>query len=500
MPGLVVAELSLPTLISDGMVLQRNSEVPLWGWGTPGTDVYVKVGWSDETYSVRADGKGEWRVTVATGQAGGPYDIQVAGENSLTIKNVLLGEVWVCSGQSNMVYILAGSINGESVAAQANDDSLRFFQVPQRTGDVPAQDCYSQWQSCTPETARIFSAVGYYFGSELRKELGVPIGLIQPSVGGTPVDAWIEEDVLKSVPDFAVNVKRYYELLKDYPKAKKEYDKKLQEYEASLAGGIAITKPQPPMGPDHFQKPSGLYNAMIAPLVPYGLAGFIWYQGESNSWRAHQYIKMFPAMVKSWRSKWGANLPFYYVQIAPCTYYDNDSHGMANISAELREAQRLSLDIISNSGMAVTLDTVDDYEDIHPKNKKDPGCRLAKLALKATYNRDIVASGPLYKRMEVQGGNVRIYFDHVGSGLVIRSESETGFEIAGSDGRYYPASVKIEGDSLVLSAVEVLEPVAARYAWSNTAKATLFNREGLPASSFRTDNSKWETEGKLTYF
>ena len=277
-----------------------------------------------------------------------------------------------------------------------------------------------------------------------------------------------------------------------------EYEKKLKQAEQD--GTEKPKKPKLPFGPEHYQHPCGFYNGMIAPFIHYRIAGVIWYQGEGNSWRAHKYVEMFPAMVRSWRAKWGESLPFYYVQIAPCTYYDKNSMGMQNICAELREAQRLALDKIPNSGMVVTLDTVDDYDDIHPKNKKDPGGRLAKLALKKTYNRDIVFSGPLYKKMEVQDSSIRIYFSNVESGLVIRHEEENCFEIAGEDGQYYSADVTVDGHTLLLNSANVTKPFAVRYGWSNTVRPTLFNGEGLPASTFRTDNSKWETEGNLTYF
>lgn len=446
------AQVELPALFSDNMVLQQKFENPIWGWASPGETIKAKGSWDNITRNTSAGQDGKWQLQLYTPKAGGPYFISI---NDDTLHNVMIGEVWICSGQSNMQWALDQTMNHEEEIPKADYPAIRFFYLARQLSDEPQKDCHAYWTDCNPETAKDFSAVAYYFGRKLHAELDVPVGLIHTSWGGSSAQAWVREKILRSDPDYDL-----------YYSRQEEAERKAKR------GSLAINQ----------KSPNCLYNAMLAPLIPYGIKGAIWYQGESNVMEAALYEKLFPTMIKNWRDDWGqGDFPFYFVQLAP---FDYDT---PLVGALLRDAQRKSLDVV-NTGMAVTMD-IGDPEDIHPVNKHDVGERLALWALAKDYGQTSVKhSGPLFRSMIIDNNKAILIFDHAENGLVLKSSGSTGFEIAGTDRRFYPANVEISGNSVIASAKEVKAPVAVRYAFHNGDEATLFNAEGIPASSFRTDD------------
>jgi sialate O-acetylesterase len=444
------------------MVLQQQSEAPIWGKAKALSTIYIDCSWDDNKYITTADENGKWKIRVKTPKAGGPYTIKV---NDQTIQNILIGEVWICSGQSNMQWSLNNTDNGEEEIKNANSSKIRLFYAARQLGDKPQDDCYGNWKECTPESAKSFSAVAYYYGKKLNKELNVPIGLIHTSWGGSTAQAWVKEEVLREDSEYDC----YFET------------QKRKELEA-VPGVVPITQ----------HSPYRLYNAMIHPFIPYAMKGVIWYQGESNQSFCPndpiRYEKLFPTLIESWRDEWQqGDFPFYYVQIAPFDW------GITRVCAMVRDAQRKSLKV-KNTGMAVTMD-IGNPKDIHPRNKKDVGNRLALWALAKTYGQsDIVYSGPLYKSIKIEGKKARVSFDYVESGLMAKGGDLTHFEIAGENKVFYPATAVIDDGTVVVKSDKVKKPVAVRYAFYNTDEPNLFNKEGLPASSFRTDNWKIETK------
>jgi len=490
--GGAFADVRLPAIIGDNMVLQQGSKAPIWGWADPGEQIDVSVSWMDMRWTVTADEQGKWRFSVTVPKAGaGPQRITLEAKNTVTIKNILFGEVWVCSGQSNMQWPVRASANAEQEIAAAKYSDIRLFYVQREVAAEPKADCTGKWEQCSPETIPNFSAVAYYFGRELHKELGVPVGLIHTSWGGTPAEAWTTRQMLETDEDFAPIFKRQADAEARYPQTKAEYAKKLERWKeaakkAKEAGRPEPRRPRPPAAPLNSHSPAALYNAMIAPLIPYAIQGAIWYQGESNAGRAYQYRKLFPAMIRSWRNTWGqGNFPFIFVQLANFMAVKDEPSESA--WAELREAQLKTL-ALPNTGMAVIID-IGEANNIHPKNKQDVGKRLAKWALGTTYGKKIVYSGPLYKSMKIEPGKVILSFDHVGSGLVAKGGGPLkGFAIAGEDRKFVWADAKIEADTVVVSSDKVPRPVAVRYAWADNPVCNLYNKEGLPASPFRTDD------------
>lgn len=484
------ADIRLPSIIGDNMMLQSGEKAPLWGWADPGETVSLSVSWHRMERRVRADADGQWMFKVKTPPAGGPYEIMLAGKNTIKLKNILVGEVWVCSGQSNMQMTVQSSANATEEIGAAKYPKIRLFSVARKVTDTPQTDCTGSWVECSPETVPGFSAVGYFFGRKLHEGLKTPIGLIHTSWGGTPAEAWTSGPMMKTDPDFAPILKRYNDAVANYPQAMVTYKEKTQEWQkaveqAKAEGKRAPRKPYAPFGPGHPHSPSGLYNAMIAPLIPYAIQGAIWYQGESNASRAYQYRKLFPAMIESWRKNWDqGRFPFLFVQLA--NFREIKDEPVESDWAELREAQTMTLEL-PNTGMATIID-IGDAKDIHPKNKQDVGKRLALWALAQTYGRDGVYSGPLYKSMEAKDGKIALRFDHVGGGLVAQgSESLKGFAIAGVDRKFVWAEAKIKGNTVVVGSDAVSEPVAVRYAWADNPVCNLYNKAGLPASPFRTD-------------
>ena len=496
------ANIRLPAVISDNMVLQAEGRVSLWGWADPNEEINVAVSWRKVDWTIQADNAGKWSFQMTAPEVGGPYEITLKGKNTITVKNILAGEVWVCSGQSNMQMALQQAANAKEEIAAAKYPQIRLFTVTRKVAEKPQDDCTGQWVVCSPETVGDFSAVGCFFGRDLHKELKQPIGLIHTSWGGTPAEAWTSPVALQENPNLEPILKRYKEALAVYPQAKAKYEEALAKWkdatkQAKTEGKQAPPRPGQPMGPDNPNSPSGLYNAMIAPLIPYTIRGAIWYQGESNAGRAYQYRDLFPTMIKSWWNAWGQegqeDFAFLFVQLA--NFMDVKEQPGDSTWAELREAQLLTLEL-PNTGMAVIVD-IGDAKNIHPVNKQDVGKRLALWALANSYGKKVVYSGPIYKAMEKKDHRIILSFDHVGGGLVAKSgETLKGFAIAGADRKFVWADARIEGDKIVVSSEKVTDPVAVRYAWADNPVCNLYNQADLPASPFRTDTWPGATADK----
>jgi len=484
------AEVTLPSVFGDHMVLQQGQEAPVWGWADPGERITVKLG--RQKASGVADADGQWQVRLRPVKAGGPTKMTVKGnEDKIVFDDVLVGEVWVCSGQSNMQWSVENSNNPKLEIAMADHPHIRLFSVPRVVAGETQTDCDAEWTVCSPKTIRSFSALAYFFGRELQTELDVPVGLIHTSWGGTPAESWTTLSSLKSDPLFTPIVERWDKILADYPQAKAAFDEKLAAWQAAAEkakaeGAPAPQRPQPPWGPDHPWRASGLYNAMIAPLIPYAIQGAIWYQGESNAGRAFQYRRLFPQMIQDWRAAWDQGpFPFLFVQLA--SFSKREPEPGDSDWAELREAQLMTLEL-PNAGMAVTID-IGQAEDIHPRNKQEVGRRLALDALANTYGRDVPYSGPMYESMAVRDNEVDLYFIHMDYGLQAMDMGRLkGFAVAGADGQFVWANARIERDKVVVSADAVPEPVAVRYGWAINPDCNLANGVGLPASPFRTDD------------
>jgi len=440
------ANVTLPNVFSDNMVLQRNTEVTIWGWANPQEEVVVTPSWNNEEYKIKASNQAKWEIKIPTPKEGGPYTISIKGYDEIVLKNILIGEVWICSGQSNMEMSASWGIeNGDEVVKNAANPNIRFFSIPKLTATSPQNNVSGNWAECTPETMKYFSAAGYFFAKRLQEDLkNVPIGLIGSNWGGTPAEIWTPEEVIQN-------------------------DAVLLE--------SAKTRKEESYGPN---QPGRAFNAMIYPLVGFKIAGVIWYQGESNV-GSPVYDKTFSALITSWRKLWNYEFPFYYVQIAPYQYGENHFGGV-----EIRNAQRKVLQEVPNTGMAVTSD-ISPIDDIHPKDKKSVGTRLANLALVNTYktNTDLV-NGPLYKAIEIDNNKVSVYFDYA-DGLYCKDKKTNQFEIAGADNVFYEADASIKNNVVILKSKKVLHPVKVRFAWNNTAQSDLFNKANLPASSFITE-------------
>jgi sialate O-acetylesterase len=614
----IYANVRVARIFSDNMVLQRDINAPVWGSADPGEQVSVTI--DGLTVSTRAEADGSWRVYLPVFTAGGPYEVVVSGKNEVRFTDVLFGDVWVASGQSNMEWRLENSNNGQQEVNDANYPQIRMFYVPKRVGITPKDDLDGgQWDKCTPEVAKSFSAVAYFFGRELHQDINVPIGLVNCNWGGTVAEAWTSAEILKSLPDFEERVlalengPNWEEDIEANNQRSREKSKIINEsfngleegvikinygtndwptvivphWEDELEGIVWMRKmievprefkgqelkfdlgriennvavyfnevklgvtnspyfteytvpaklvragknvialrvlhrwgrpnfsgPEDRMklyapngavledlsGPWKYRTglepdfpeikgyqnyPSSLFNGMLDPIIPYGIKGAIWYQGESNAGRAYQYRSLFQSMIEDWRIRWGQGyFPFLFVQLA--NFMDIPEQPEDSDWAELREAQTMALRL-PNTGMAVTMDIGERF-DIHPRNKQDVGHRLALAAKKIAYGHDIIHSGPLYSGMEINGKDIEIAFEYVGNGLMMKGEKLKGFQIAGKDRKFYWADAQIVGGEVFVSSDKVSEPVAVRYNWSINMDGNLFNKNGLPASSFRTDD------------
>ncbi len=487
------ADVRLPAIIGSNMAIQQDAQAKIWGWADPGEEVTVTVG-QTALPKVAPNEKGKWMVSLPAQKAGPVADITIAGKNSITLSNIVAGEVWLCSGQSNMQFATRQALNAEQEIAAANFPMVRLFLVKNATAATPQDDCQGQWVECSPQTVGNFPAVGYFFGRELYKALNVPVGLIGSSWGGTAAESWTSAQTLQSDSDFAPIVERSAKYPEEFPKMLAAYEENQAKWVAATqqaqAEGKPSTQPAPrrPVDPDKYPHMSGvLYNAMIVPLAPYNIRGAIWYQGESNAGRAYQYRKLLPAMIADWRKLWDNNdMAFGIVQLA--NFMKRDAEPVDSAWAELREAQTMTAVNVPHCGQALAID-IGDEKDIHPKNKQEVGRRLALWALNRTYGKDVVWSGPVYDSMKVEGDAIRVTFKSVGGGLTSKEgQPVKGFAIAGADKKFVWADATIDGESVVVKSPQVSSPVAIRYAWANNPDCNLYNKEGLPAAPFRTDD------------
>jgi len=527
----VQADVKLPAIFGDHMVLQRDAHVPVWGWANPGEGVTVTAGSATAKTTAGADGK--WVVKLDPMKAGDqPIDLVVSGKNTIKLTDVLIGEVWICAGQSNMGYPLNASSTGAQEVPKAKHPMLRLFMEEPKIAFEPQADCVGKWQLCTPGTAANFSAVGYFFGRDLEENLSMPVGMIESSLGGTAAEAWTSLEALQANPltrpladDFEANKPALMKLTETYenvtlPKGQQDIEQWRKEvnpsYQAALkswndavkqahADGTPVppkplpSRPRPSIpAPPNRHTPTTLYNGMIPPLIPFAIKGVIWYQGEADEDRPIQYRAIFPTMITDWRTRWGeGDFPFLFVQL-PNAMARVD-HPSESGWAGVREAQSMAL-ALPNTADAVTIDGGED--NIHPPDKIDVEKRLFLATRKLVYGEDIIASGPTFKSASLDNGKMRIAFDHVGSGLTIGVGPSTrpgvppapvaselkGFAIAGADKHFVWADAKIDGDSVLVWSNQVSEPVAVRYGWADNPEVNLYNKEGLPAAPFRTDD------------
>lgn len=481
------AEVRLPNVLSSHMVLQRDRPIHLWGWATPGEN--VTVDFHGVHGSGTADALGHWTVSLPPEHAGGPFSLTVSASNKIELTDILIGDVWFASGQSNMQMPLGGFPgnatldNSPEEIRNATHPDIRLLHIKEKSSYYPLDDIDANWTPCTPETASSFSAAAYFFGREIAEKEHVPVGLIDSTWGGTVAEAWMSLDGISSdaslMPLFA-SWAAMTDNIADMPAL---LAKEKREDDAALAA--THTQPKYHWHPDPVSwEPAGLYNAMVNPFTPFPIRGVIWYQGESNSPvdRAAMYQRIFPALIADWRRHWNeGNFPFLYVQISSFTSTPQEAW------AVIREAQRRTLSV-ANTGMAVTID-IGNPDNVHPSDKLDVGHRLALAARALSYGESIEYSGPLYRQASVQEGAIRVDFDHAASGLVAKGGPLTGFEIAGEDRKFVSATATIDGSSLSVSAKEVPSPRYVRYGWQNAPVVNLFNGDGLPASPFTSEET-----------
>lgn len=502
------ADVKLPSVFGNAMVLQRGLATPVWGWAEPSEAITVRF--ANQEKRTSADRSGNWMIKLDPMPAGVEgRSLEVKGNNQIVFQNVLVGDVWICSGQSNMEWTLKSSLNAEEEVKAAEYPAIRLFDVRGHvTSPVPKSDLSGTWQVCSPPTAASFSAVGYFFGRTLHRESGVPIGLIGTNWGGTRIEPWVPPIGFRRVPELSELASQVDRFDATVPAGKATWETHIKDTEAWSARARTALKdgnPLPPLpaqpGYTGSSDPTAIYNAMVHALVPFGLRGAIWYQGESNGNEGVEYFHKMQALIEGWRTVWNQGdfpIYFYFVQLANWQKPSEAAEG-GDGWARVREAQRQAL-TLPYTGMAVTTD-IGQANDIHPRNKQDVGIRLALWALRDVYDEKVVVSGPLYRHMEIAGNKIRLSFDHAGRGLMVgkkqglerTQEVKNGklarFAIAGEDRKWYWAEARIDGDVVVVSSDNVSAPVAVRYAYSmNPEGANLYNQEGLPASPFRTDD------------
>ncbi len=446
------AQFRLPAILSSGMVLQQNDSVQLWGWDDPGKKIFITASWNNRTDSTIVNNRANWKIKTKTPSAGGPYTISFSRDGSIVkvLNDILIGEVWVCSGQSNMEWsYMHGLKDVKDELPNAYNSNIRFFNIPKTTANHPQDDVKANWAVCDSNSLKTFSAVGYFFGKKLNKDLKVPIGLINASWGGTPAEVWTPEDIFRDDEELRLSAA------------------KLQSFR---------------WWPNH----DGLcYNAMIDPITKFNIAGTIWYQGESNTITNNTYHKLFTTMIRSWRDAWKKEFPFYYVQISPYKY------GFHNVGALIQEAQTKAMNF-PYTGMVVTTDLIDSVTNIHPSNKHDVGYRLANWALAETYKqKGIVYKNPMYKSKTTTKNILTITIENASKGLTANGTIK-GFFISGNKEQWYPAEAKIEKDKITLWSAKVPAPVHVRFGFGNTIIGNVFSKEGLPLCPFRTDS--WEVD------
>jgi sialate O-acetylesterase len=458
-------DVKLPSLFSSHMVLQRDQKDRVWGRADPGEEVTVSI--DKQVLTTKAGPDGKWMVTLDPMPAGGPHTLTVVGKNTVTLGDVLVGEVWLCSGQSNMQWSVAQANDGDLEAQSANYPKIRLISVPNVGTQEPQDDFKGSWEVCTPQTVGQFSAVGYFFGRQLYQTLGVPIGLIDDSWGGSACEAWVRRDLLASDP-------RYEALLDRWKKIESGDQAATAKNAKGMLAGNA--------------RPANIYNGVLKPTIGYGMRGAIWYQGESNASRAYQYRHLFPLMIQSWRDEWKiGDFSFYWVQLAD--FRAEKPEPAESDWAELREAQTMTMSRLPNTGEAVIID-LGEAQDIHPRNKQDVAKRLARWALARDYGIKVPYQSPTFKAMEKQGSKIVVTFDHVGAGLKpFDVAMPSGFAVAGDNHKFVWASAKVVGkDKVEVSSDQVSDPVAVRYAWADNPVCNLYSREGLPVTPFRSDD------------
>ncbi len=490
--SLARADVKVPAIFGSHMVLQRDQKDRIWGWAEPGEEVTVKI--ADQSHTAKAGADGGWQVMIDAMPAGGPHVLSIEGKNKLQFDDVLVGEVWICSGQSNMQWSVAGANDADLELTAAKYPNIRLIAVPNFGTQEPQKNFRGSWQICRRETAAGFSAVGYFFGRQLHQTLGVPVGLINDAWGGSACEAWIRRDVLAADPKFALMLKRWEQIEKDYPRAKAEYDAKLAEWKvaAKKAKDEHQNPPQAPNNPEYSMKgnsrPGNIYNGVLKPTIGYGIRGVIWYQGESNAGKAYQYRDLFPLMIKSWRDEWGqGDFSFYWVQLAD--FLPEATEPQDSAWAELREAQTMTMSRLPKTGEAVIID-LGEAQDIHPRNKQGVATRLARWALALDYGLKIPYHSPAYKSMKTDGNKIILQFEHAGGGLKPADVPQLrGFAVAGSDHKFVRAEAKIAGPATIeVWSDQVSDPAAVRYAWADNPVCNVYSSEGLPLTPFRTDD------------
>jgi len=530
--GLARADVKLPAIFGDHMVLQRDAKVPVWGTAAAGEQMTVSFGDAKATATAGEDGK--WTATLDSLKASDkPADFTVTGKNTITLHDVLVGDVWVAAGQSNMVLPLSGASNASTEVPAADHPTIRLFRVGKNPACEPLTDCTGSWQLCTPATAANYSAVGYFFARDINAATHAPIGMIGTYYGGTAAQAWTSSESLLAMPEFKSTVKTLIASREKIRKAQEKYvkqdlpewekahdqwmkehggaeylkamaawtvdDKKAQlaKQPSSAKPTIAVPEPVKPKGPDlNSNTPTSLFNGMVAPIIPYAIKGAIWYQGESNADNSVFYRTLFPTMITDWRTHWGqGDFPFLWVQLPNFSGQAKTPTQLVTGWPGVREAQSMTLKL-PNTAQAVTIDTSDG--NLHPTTKLKVGQRMAIAARRLAYGEDIVAAGPTYNSMKIEGGKVRISFKNPGTGLTNATASSTrpadplgavtGFTIAGENHTFVWATATIDGDDVIVSSNEVANPVAVRYAWAANPACNLYNKEGFPASPFRTDD------------
>ena len=498
------ADLKLPAMFSDSMVLQRDQPVKVWGWATPNQQVALAI--EEQKKTVNADADGRWSVQLDAMPAGGPHILTITGDGkTVTLKGILIGEVWLCSGQSNMAMTVSRSKNADAVAASAKHPEIRMFKVGSGHSLEPQETCSGTWTTCSPETVGGFSATAYFFGRRLHKELNVPIGLINSSVGGTSVESWTSMPAQSAVASIKPRLDAWKadDAAFDEVGAKAQYEKALAAWKEKVAANKAADKaaakrvpkkPQLASRPRNDRNyPANLFNGKISPLVGYTIKGAIWYQGENSSGRgfSHLYGDQLATLINDWRDHWAqGNFPFGWVQLpnfrAPQTQ-PAETDGWVLVQEGMRKTLALP-----HTGMAVTID-VGEAKDIHPKDKQSVGHRMAQWALADVYQQDVIAMGPIYSSSKIDGQEVIIEFKY-STGLHAKDNELKGFAIAGADKKFVRATGRIDGNRVIVSSPLVSQPASVRYAWAANPVISLYNAAEIPASPFRTDN--WEERGR----
>lgn len=492
----VQAQIKLPSIFGDHMVLQQKQDNPVWGRAKPNEKITVEI--NGQSHTTIADAKGTWRVLLKPIPAGGPYKMYIQGDHSkFFFEDILVGEVWICSGQSNMQWSLRNTNSGELAIATSNYPKIRLISVPQVGTSMPQDDFNGEWEAASPETTPDFSAIGYFFGQRLHHALDVPIGLIDNAWGGSAAEAWVNRDVLESYKNYSALMSSWKKLEQtyNYEEELKKWNESMEEWKAGNREEAMPRKPGNLLTGNH--RPANIYNGVLHPTIGYGIKGVIWYQGESNAGRSYQYRDLFPLMIQNWRKEWKqGDFPFYYVQLAD--FMAESDQPEESGWAELREAQTMTKDKLSNVGEAVIID-LGEGRDIHPRNKQTVADRLVRIALARDYHKNIIYEGPRYKSMEVKGDKILLTFDSVGQGLYSFDTREPqGFAIAGADKKFVWAEGKIiSNNQMEISSESVKNPVAVRYAWANNPKCNMYNRDGLPMTPFRTDSWEGVTYGKV---